>query len=109
MDVLVKNAAIVCEARKFDLKEWAKRAGLSYRVLAYYMRKERAPALDTLDDLAAAAGLTLPELLADGLTVDFVRSRALNTLIDTFTDASPKARDYAQEILSRDTTVPKQA
>lgn len=94
MLALQRNMKIVLKARNWDLKDWAKKAEISYRVLNYYENLERAPALNTLDALAAAAGLTTTELIASELTVEMVKSRELANVMHDYVHASEKARAY---------------
>ena len=99
---LATNAPVIMSARGWkQLSEWAKASGLSYRALRYYMDLERSPTGVALDALAAAAGLSVPEMLTEGLTVEMVKNRDLATLAENYVTAPADEQAYVQGVLKR--------
>lgn len=99
---LAANAPAIMDAQGWrQLSEWAKASGLSYRALRYYMDLERSPTGDALDALANAAGITVPEMLTEGLTVEMVKQRDLATLTENYVSAAADEQAYVQGVLKR--------
>lgn len=105
----VVNMPVILAAMGWELKDWAAKSGVSYRALMYYQSRERSPGLDTLDKLAAAAGMTTLEMLVPDLTVEMVKQHSAREMVENFTAAAPSTQVYVRDVLARDKSLPKTA
>lgn len=78
--------------RGWTQKELAEKSGLSQTMISAILRDQAAASIETADAIAHAFGLTGWHLLMPGLSEDLLKSKAVQTLLESYIDASPEGK-----------------
>ena len=101
-DTFIKNLAFLMNKTDMKPAGLARKSGVSPRMVAYVLSRERVPSIDIAGALAAAFGLTGWQLLAPFLIKDLEESGNLEKLITNYCDASKEGRDYISHVAEKE-------
>lgn len=101
-DTLSHNLRELMKAYKFSKQDLAKKSGISDRMIAYVLAKEKTPTVDLADALAKPFGLTGWQLLIPDLSVELARAGKLEKLVSNYSQSSDKGREYIDMVAARE-------
>jgi transcriptional regulator with XRE-family HTH domain len=101
-DTLVANLRALIARTKISKEELAKRSGVSERMVAYILAKDRTPTIETTAQLAQAFGLHSWELLLPDLATNLEAAGKLDRLIKNYSASSDKGREYIDRVAEKE-------
>jgi len=87
--------------------ELSKKSGVSPRMIAYILSKERAPSIEVTDALASAFGLTGWQIIMPNLSVEAIRNGKLEKLINDYSRSSDSGKELIETIADHEARLGK--
>lgn len=100
-DTLANNLRALMRATKTTKDDLAKRSGISERMIAYILAKERVATIDVTEALGKPFGLTGWQMMIPNLPVELARSGRLTTLVENYI-ASDTGREYIDHVAEQE-------
>lgn len=91
-ETLAKNLRTLMAIRDWTQVQLAEKSGISQTMISSILREQSGCSVENADALAHAFGLTGWHLLMPGLTEDLLKSKAVQTLLESYIDASPEGK-----------------
>ena len=103
-DVLARNLKMLLDAEEIGMtkEHLSRKSGVSVRMINYILKKDRAPTIDVIDNIASAFHLTAWELLTPNLDVSLVKSRRLEKLVNNYASASIEGRTFIDHVAEKE-------
>lgn len=96
VDVLATNLRALMDAHDIKKPELHKRSGVSQRMIAYILSKQRTATVETVEDLARVFGLAAWELLMPDLQPTKIDK--VEGLVRNYLQASDSGREYLDRV-----------
>lgn len=100
--VLVDNVRALMRHTETSKAQLAQRSGISERMIAYILAKERTPTVETADSLARAFGLTGWQLMIPNLSLELAKEGKLEQLVKNYSTSSRKGREYIDRVAEQE-------
>lgn len=101
-DTLITNLRALMEATGIKKPELAKKSGVSERMIAYLMAKERTPTVDVAEALGKVFGLTGWQLILPGLPIELAKNGRLEKLVKNYSKLSVNGREFVDRVAERE-------
>lgn len=101
-DTLVTNLRLLMQEAKLGKDVLAKRSGVSERMIAYILSKERKPTIEIADSLAKPFGLNGWQLLIPNLPVELAKAGKISKLVENYAQASDTGREYIDHVAEKE-------
>lgn len=85
----------------------AEKSGVSQTMISSVLGQKSGCAVETADALALAFGLTGWHLLMPGLSVDLLKSKAVQRLLESYVNATPEGQALIDAMATRESTIPR--
>ena len=102
---LSTNVASLLAYTGWSKEYLAKRSGVSLRMIAYILSKERAASIEIAEAIGNAFGISVWAILNPHLEPG--QQGKLEKLVKNYSNTSPKGRDYIDMVADREGGLPK--
>ncbi len=101
-DIFVNNLKMLMDIFRLKPADVAKSSGVSPRMIAYILDKERSPNIRIVEDIARAFKLQSWHMMMPSLDYEIARTGKLDQLVDIYTTAEPSTQQYIGSIIERE-------
>lgn len=105
-ETFASNLKMLLDVTGMKKDEVGKKAGISGRYISMLINGERTPTVMVADDIAAAFGISVLEMLRPGLVYDTAKAGGLTKVLDAYAAASDSTKQYVDEVLRREAIQP---
>ena len=99
-EILVENIRSLMKETKTTKPMLAKKSGVSERMIAYILAKQRTPTVDIAESLASAFGLRGWQLMVPGIKPEIAKST--DSLISRYSEMTPEGREYLDRVAEQE-------
>lgn len=89
---LANNVRTLMTIRGWTQVQLAEKSGISQTMISSILREQSSCSVETADAIAHAFGLTGWHLIMPGLSEDLLKSKAVQTLLESYIEASPEGK-----------------
>lgn len=101
-DVVVANLRSLMAETKTSKQVLSKKSGVSERMIAYILSKERTPTVDKTDALAGVFGLKGWQLQIPGIKAAIAKDGKLENLVANYNEMSDSGRQYLDLVADKE-------
>ncbi len=103
IDTVINNLRSLMRETGLNKPKLAKKSGVSERMIAYILSKERMPTIEVLEGLAKAFGLKGSwQLTIPGIRIDPADSGKIDALIKHYAESSEEGRAHIDHVAERE-------
>lgn len=102
VDVLVANLRALMRDTGTTKIALSKKSGVSQRMVAYILSKERTPTVDVAESLAKAFNLKGWQLMIPDINIEVAKSNKLDVLIKNYAESSDNGREFIDRVAEKE-------
>ena len=106
-ETLAANVQALMNATGTSQEALANKSGVSKRMIAYVLKKERKATVEVVESLGKAFNLASWQMLIPNLQTELAKSGKLADLVKNYSNSSEDARIYIDQVAAREASAKK--